>query len=769
MKKFRIPAAYQILSNKGGIILDKIPDNLLIASIITYALTKHKNVKAIAEIKIPIYFHRIIEQYYVGFNVISQHAPLVNAVYLNENIDRFIELLKQSENISGDTLQSIISTLQKVEVYTISEKINGLLPSLWINELKNLLMNIETGKENYAFSFQIEDENARDVILENAHKVQNIIKSNKEIEEKILELMKVLDERFKEILRRIDKEIEIWEGRYDAEIIETREEVERRIRELQLKMQEEIDRIVKWRDYNLWYYKTYFNDTTSEYVRNIRIQAERSLKSVHERYTQLIENEKRKIIAVEQKKNDALAPILRRKASILNDYKKIQQKLSSLLKNIRDINIRQQEFFITLPEDENIVIIEIPHYVIVYDDNKFEILPLLRFDTQAKLKLFTNFVFPFKPLDEFWEMLSKSIEHTIKVQVKLFANFIKKCFTHNMLNSEIALNLFKEGFDILVAKRLAKKDLFKEIISKFNIRKEKEKTKEYKSEVKTETGELIIEIKDNEKNPIPDAVIVIEGKRYTVDELGRIFIKYPAGVYRINVVAEGYKEKDLEVRIYPNASTEYEIILDKLSDSEMLLKELPTLVKFVKKYGIKSLSVEKKVEELAQKYKVSEGRIWQEIYNYFIKEWINSGKKKEALEAALLYIAKEAKKKGGIMPFIDVVIEVQSFGILVTSKEVEKALQKLAENDIIAGIQEISGIKMVFFTPVGTTGDIRKIIELAAENNGELTREEVILKMGWTPELAEMLLNKLEESGIATSGVVGGKKVWWFPALYKRK
>ncbi len=409
LKKFRIPTAYQILSEKGGIILDKIPENLSVAAIIAHAVTRHKNLKAVAEMRMPVHFHSVDKQFFIGFNTISQHTPLINAIYLNENLDRFIELLKQSEHISEETLHSIISSLLKIEVYTISEKINGLLPSLWINEIKNLLINLEPIQKDDSFAFEIEDKSAYEIISESANKVKSIIKNNKKIEEKIQELTKIIDAKFKEILRRIDKEIEIWEGRYDAELIETREEVEERIRELQLKMQEEIDRIVKWRDYNLWYYKTYFNDTTSEYVQNIKIQAEKSLRSVHERYTQLIENEKRKIFAVEQKKKDALAPILRRRATVSNEYRRFQQRFATILKTIRDMNIRQQEFFITLPVDENMLIVEIPFYTVVYDDNKFEIYPPLKFDTQAKLKLFSNFVFPFKPLDEFWDMLAKSL------------------------------------------------------------------------------------------------------------------------------------------------------------------------------------------------------------------------------------------------------------------------------------------------------------------------------------------------------------------------
>lgn len=767
MKVLKLPPAYQIITIRDGFILDKVPDSMFIAALITQVVSKYKNVRSLIEVRIPIYLYRVYDHYFLGFENIVHVSPLMEFLYVNENISRLLNLLSQSEDLSEENFITILTNMRKIESYVINEKISGLIPTLWVNEIKHLLKFAELSTTNDAFL--LENKITLKNLSERSEKAKAIFSNNKNLEKKIADLMRALEKHFRTLIRRIDKELEIWEGRYDAEIMETTEEVNRRIKELQVKMQEEIDRIIKWRDYNLWYYKTYFSDTTSEYVRNIKIQAERSIKSINERYMQLIENERRKIIDVKNKKREALAPILKRKETLITAYQQTQNRLTKILATIKEINSSQQNFLLELQDvDEDEVILEIPFYVVFYDNDKIEIIPIMRFNPEAKLKMFSSFVFPFKPFNEFWSAFAKNIEHSLRVQVKLFTELIKNSSKYNMFSSERVREFFDEGFNILVAKKIVKREVYNSIISRFIIKEEKKEVP-IKREVKEEKGEVAIVIKDTSNNPIPDALIIIGDRKFSADGLGRCFIKHDAGLYHVRVSAEGYKEKDIEVRIYPHAVTEYKVVLEKISDSEKLSMELPSLIKYVKKYGIKSLSVEKKVKEISKKYNIPEERVWQEIYNYFIKEWINRGKKKEAIEAALLYIAKEARRHGGIMPFVDVVLEVQTFGILASAKEIEKVLQKLIDDDLIAGMQEISGIKMVFFAPMGMSGDYRKIIELAAENNGELTREDIMLKTGWDPEYTEILLNKLEECGIATSGIVTGKKVWWFPALYKRK
>jgi len=779
LKVMSIPPAYQEITIGRRKQLDKVPEEFYLAAVISYAYSKYKDkeIKAISEMYVPFYFHKVSDGSYIVFENIVHLTPTLEDFEINKNLDRLINMLndKQTEDSIHIIMDEIVNLYVKFKNITIE----GLNPPVWINELSQVIGHLEEAKDK-DFSFILEPEDWGDLREKGKSMFIALQKKTKESTNLFDELIKMLDEQVEQINRKIDLEIEMWAGRYDAELLETKEEVEKRIKELEDKKREEINKILQWRDYNLWYYRTYFNDTTSSYVQNIKQQADYSVQSIEDRYNQLINVEHQKLLEIERRKKSVLDPIYKRKNLLNSKYTSVKEKLQFLRDRFENMLNSYEHFVIKLKnENSDAIQVLIPLYVILLEDS-IEVLPVSVLDTKSKAGVFKKFSFPFRGLNDFWTTFASTIEHRLKVHLKLNAFIAKEATKKNVLSSNTAYKIFQDNFDLLVTRKFAKKDLKKSIEQIFTIVEEKREEEVVAPKAETElavtrgseigvVGDVVIQITDEEGKPIPDAKIHLNGSNYDVDLSGNAYIKKTAGIYSVKISAEGYKQREETIQIYPEAYTTYKFELEKISDIEIIISKIPELLTLAKKFGINSIAVEEKIKELSEKHNINPKKIWRELYSSLIRTWYNSGMKKEAIEAAILYLTQEAKSRGGIMPLAEVVISIQSMGLMVSRKDVEKVINELVKEKIIQGIQEVSGVKMVFFVSSGWSGDTRRVLELAAKHGGELTREQIILETGWSEDYTELILKNLEESGIATSGTTKGKKVWWFPALYKRK
>lgn len=776
ISEYVIPFAYQQVQDPTkNIKIIPVPNDFELAAIVIQAYNKfNKNIIGIMKMYYPLYLINAYNNRYLIFDAHQFISSVLEEPTLNKKIETITELLQYTE--SDASLFQILNELNELKCSLETKRFLGLFPPLWVREIQSLV-KFKEKKDIEPYAIIIENEKlAEEDFIKIIKSNRDLIKKVRKYQEFFKKLKHELSEIFNKYIKKIEMEIDIWHSRYNGELYQVQREVEQRIKELKNKMDDEINKIVQWRDYNLWYYQTYFDKKKSAQIRTIKQQATLSINSIRDRYSKLIANERRRIHEIEQKKTEAIQPLIEKKAQLSRLYFIVFQKLERI---ISDVNISLQSIqshLISHDFDGNeIAKLLIPFYIIITKDvEKTKVYPLMRLKKDKGLSLFHSFDFPFNPLDRFWEQFNDNLMYRIRTELILFSQITRKMEFHNILFLDSAKKEFESGFNaLLINGWVKKKELLNQIEKLFKIKKIKGARKKLSKEVyptgDLKEGKIVIKVIDADKHPISDAQILVDNKIYSVEADGTIILKMPAGTYNILVSAEGYKDREETIRIFPEAFTTQIIRLEQIALSEILPTIIPEILQIAKKYGFKSLATEEKVKDIANKLHIEESRIWRELYSYLVQEWIKRGKEKQAIETALLFIAKQSEQKGGIMPLADVILEVQSMGIMADFSEIEKVLSKLIKEKLIYGIQEVEGTKMVFFKSVGLSGDYKVILELAAKYNGELTREQILVETGWSNEHIEIVLNYLEESGIAISGTVRGKMVWWFPAFYKRR
>ncbi|MGQ4913984.1 MAG: PEGA domain-containing protein [Candidatus Asgardarchaeia archaeon] len=787
-KEYTLPFAYQII-RRNKIIQNilPIPKDFEFAALLIHAYEKFdKQLLGILKVYYPVNLVRIQNSKYLIFDEHQFVSSVLEMPFFNKKIDTIVNLISQVE--SDISLSQILLELNDLKCKLETRRILGLFPPQWVREVQSIIGYAQnTPKEDFSIILENPKIQKNDVvkIYDALKKDLESIRAHKELLQK---LKKELIERFNSTMRKIDLEIDMWNSRYNGELYQIQSEVEQRVRELELKMNEEIKKIIQWRDYNLWYYQTYLGSTRNPQIQNIRRQAELSIRSIRERYSRLITEEQRKIHDIERRKMEVIQPLVEKKAHLNNLYAQVLQQIESIISdlNVSIHTINNHLLTYNFEEPESVIRLLIPVYVILNKEKieKSLVYTLMRLKKEKKVSFFHSYEFPFEPLDMFWEQFGENLRYRIRTELTLLSQITAKINENNLFLFKEVWDYFEKGVNVLQLNGWLKKQELALEISKLFVIKEKaisSKKLSKKSEAiitgitseeskisELKSGEIILKIIDNEKKPVSDANVIINNKKYTVEPDGTVTIKIPAGTYNIIVSAEGYKPKEEKIRVFPDAYTSQLIQLDRVSLSEMLPDQLQEIISIAKKRGFKSLAVEGKVKEVAKLLKVDENKIWRELYSYLIQEWIRKGKKKQAIETALLFLAKQSDVHGGVMPLADVVLEIQSMGVMASSNDIEEVIRKLVKEKLVYGIKEVEGIKMVFFKGIGLSGDYKVVLDIAAKHNGELTKEQILLETGWSNDHAELVLNYLEENGLAISGTVKGKKVWWFPAFYKR-
>ncbi len=179
-------------------------------------------------------------------------------------------------------------------------------------------------------------------------------------------------------------------------------------------------------------------------------------------------------------------------------------------------------------------------------------------------------------------------------------------------------------------------------------------------------------------------------------------------------------------------------------------------------------SLKAEIEEIRKTYNIPKGRI---ISEQMTEEKCLKGKKVDIENLGMLAYQRvllEKDETGGLLSIGEAFDRVNT-GVLkgiVTTQDVEKAMDNLLKQKIISDIKELdSGVKMVSFFAVQFTADQSIILNLAAKK-GFVTLEEISMNLKWSTDRALRALEQMQQTGIARfdESFRTGKK-WYFPSM----
>ncbi len=179
-------------------------------------------------------------------------------------------------------------------------------------------------------------------------------------------------------------------------------------------------------------------------------------------------------------------------------------------------------------------------------------------------------------------------------------------------------------------------------------------------------------------------------------------------------------------------------------------------------------TLQAEIEEIRKEYNIPKGRI---ISEQMTEEKCLKGKKVDTTNLGMLAYQRvllEKEETGGLLSVGEVFDRVNT-GVLkgiVTAQDVEKAVELLHKQGIIAGINELeNGVKMVNFFPVQFTADQSIILNFAAKK-GFVTLEEISMNLKWSTDRAIRALEQMQKIGVARfdESYRTGKK-WYFPSM----
>ncbi|MHA1972946.1 MAG: EAP30/Vps36 family vacuolar-sorting protein [Candidatus Hodarchaeales archaeon] len=138
------------------------------------------------------------------------------------------------------------------------------------------------------------------------------------------------------------------------------------------------------------------------------------------------------------------------------------------------------------------------------------------------------------------------------------------------------------------------------------------------------------------------------------------------------------------------------------------------------------------------------------------------------LALRILEIGKaDREKTGGMLSLSEIAIRLndESRGITTSITDMTKALDLLERNGMIHKVREISGVKVVEFVDSKLSKDHERILELAAQYNGQIGLSELLRHTSWTIERLNRALDSLIKQRIAYKSDTIDGVVISFPAL----
>ncbi|MHA1860115.1 MAG: carboxypeptidase regulatory-like domain-containing protein [Candidatus Asgardarchaeia archaeon] len=754
MREVTIPLGFQRVKVGGKWRLEELPMSFTMASFLLEAYRRYGyRTKVLSIINIPLSLLKLEHDTYIVREPMGLVSIDVGVFKINKDLREILPLIE--EGVDYDRFISICKELASVRGKVEEFEVEGILPRAWIAEVSKVLEFRREGTIERSVLLDAELSEVKD-----AYKVKECFHHLKSLMRDLSDVERRLRESFSRLKKKIDAEIELWIERYEAEMDEVKRDVSIRVEELKSEMDAQVSRVEEWLKDVVSYYKRKGKRGLSQ-IKAIEKEASDRIEKIRENYMKLIEAENERVKELIRERDEIVNPLMERKEKINEAYQKALDRLHSLMEDVNGSMeiIKAHALNMNLEGEATLMV----PFVFILGESDWEIIPLSILKKSKGFSFLSGFSVPLEPLSEFWQNFSEMLKSRIKTHMETNATLMRESKKKNLLEDKGFQEIVRDGLRLLFINGWVKKeDVVKRVLKMF-----REFPEEREEKVELKEGEVVVKVVDDDGIPLKGAEVIIEGNVYKTTQDGTCNIRLKGGTYKVRVRAKGYKELRDEVSVYPDAYSSKVFKLERYSKSELLSMELPRIIDIVRKEGIGSLVVEEYVRELSERIGLDGERIWHEIYKKWLNEMMKRGKREDALEAAILFIINKFKEKGGIAPFSDVLLEMQKVGITLSSKELERILMKFIKRGLIYGMREVEGVKIVFFVSIGWSGDTRKVIELAAKYGGELTREDIILETGWPEDKVELILSEMEKNGIASSGFVRGKKVWWFPALYK--
>ena len=141
----------------------------------------------------------------------------------------------------------------------------------------------------------------------------------------------------------------------------------------------------------------------------------------------------------------------------------------------------------------------------------------------------------------------------------------------------------------------------------------------------------------------------------------------------------------------------------------------------------------------------------------------------DQLALQILEIGKNSlKDTGGVMSFAELIKRVQELykGHVVSINDIQKSLEILEKNNLLAKVEVLdSGFKIIHFITQELSPDMNEILKLANKNNGQLSREQIMLETGWNLDRLTRVMQYLEEKQIIVKDENLEGITYYFPGI----
>lgn len=222
----------------------------------------------------------------------------------------------------------------------------------------------------------------------------------------------------------------------------------------------------------------------------------------------------------------------------------------------------------------------------------------------------------------------------------------------------------------------------------------------------------------------------------------------------------------------------------QVKEAELVIKELVQMIENVKNVKNQLKKFEKRHGNEIQKNKehyeklsglreelglpTEIGRFeWKEAPTF--KDRLTGGGFYDVLANEVLNLGQKlTQENGGIMAISELFTKLNKSrpGKLVSIDDMLRALDKLVNTKLISPYKVLeSGVKIVEFTPVEFSTDHDLILNYASRN-GYVTKEELLMKTGWTEQRITRCLEFFDDRNISRvdADYAEGTK-YWFPGL----
>ena len=139
----------------------------------------------------------------------------------------------------------------------------------------------------------------------------------------------------------------------------------------------------------------------------------------------------------------------------------------------------------------------------------------------------------------------------------------------------------------------------------------------------------------------------------------------------------------------------------------------------------------------------------------------------EQLALQVLEIGQEAiPKTGGTLSYADLIKRVQEkySGYVISLGELDRAIAILLKHDLLIRVDTTGGIKTLVFAE-SDSPDLESIVKIAMKNQGQLSREKIVIETGWKLDRINRALEILEQKHLVEKIESVEGTQYYFPGI----